>query len=565
MKSRRSYYYGQVVQGLEYNPRLFLYLLIFAVVVVYAYQFASQVSTQWMVAGFASLGILAGLTIMIWPYQAVMLYLGLAIWYHSFLRGETMVGMGSALVYPGDVFMAAFLVVEFFRGCMRQTHLYTATDRWMVALYAWALCCVARGVLDNGYSAIGESREFLHCISYFIVIHYVTRAEQTDSALRWLKWICIITAVCQLYFVVVVGGLKPRFAGGNLLNEYGCLNVVVLGILLGRDHIKRPSGSWSVILGCGTLLVVAGAFAAIYDPSLITSLTSLLGVVGNLSFSTQVLLLLPLGIGAAILLESAIQERSIAAIGIAMLLVLTFYSAMRAVVVSVLITLPFLLWITRRHFFKTMLLGAVAVTLGIVAVAAMNPFMGNQLDEFFAKTYRGIIDPSLDPTGSWRLYGWRWEIEKIFSNPFWVLIGQGFGGYYSWYFSLIDDVIKTGAHNQFIQFWSKMGLVGVGLFFTVVFSFYNQAFRFLQKSTDELQRSVMMIFMLVVLGNLVDMWVGQSMITLWPILAIGTALPRLWLAKPAGAPAINVTAPMRSRSPSGVSRRPPGQQPALSR
>jgi len=497
VKSRRAYYYGQVVQGLEYNPRLFLYLLIFAVVVVYAYQFASQVSTQWMVAGFASLGILAGLTIMIWPYQAVMLYLGLAIWYYAFLRGGTMVGMGSALVYPGDVFMAAFLVVEFFRGCMRQTHLYTATDRWMVALYAWALCCVARGVLDFGYSAIGESREFLHCISYFIVIHYVTRVEQTDSVLRWLKWICIITAVCQLYFVVVVGGRKPRFAGGNLLNEYGCLNIVVLGILLGRDHIKR--------------------------------------------------------------------HRTLAALGVAVLLVMTFYSAMRAVVASVLITLPFLLWITRRHFFKTMLLGGVAATLGIIVIAALNPFMGNQLDEFFAKTYRGIIEPSLDPTGSWRLYGWRWEMEKIFSNPFWVLIGQGFGGYYSWYFNLLDDVIKTGVHNQFIQFWSKMGLVGVGLFLTVVFSFYNQAFRFLQKSTDEFQRSVMMIFMLVVLGNLVDMWIGQSMITLWPILAIGTALPRLWLAKPASAPVINATAPMRSRSPSGVSRRPPGQQPAFSR
>ncbi|MFZ2642769.1 MAG: hypothetical protein WA117_17370, partial [Verrucomicrobiia bacterium] len=94
MKSRRGYYYGQIVQGLEYNPRLFLYLLIFGVVVVYAYQFASQLSTQWIVAGFASLGILAGLAIMVWPFQAVMLYLGFAIWYHSFLRGGTMVGMG---------------------------------------------------------------------------------------------------------------------------------------------------------------------------------------------------------------------------------------------------------------------------------------------------------------------------------------------------------------------------------------------------------------------------------------------------------------------------------------
>lgn len=496
MKTRRSYYYGQVVQSLEYNPRLFLYLLIFAVVVVFAYQFATQLSTQWMVAGFASLGILAGLAIMLWPFQSVMLYVGFAIWFSQFLRGSTMVGMGSALVYPGDVFVGAFMAVEFFRGCMRQTHLYTPTDRWMVALYAWALCCIARGTFTYGYSAIGESREFLHCISYFIAIHYITRVEDTETVLKWLKWICIITAVRQLY-VVFSQGFTPRFHGGNLLNEYACLNIVVLGILLGRDHIKR--------------------------------------------------------------------HRNLAGFAIVVLLFLTFYSAMRAILASVLITVPFLLWITRKYLIKTALIGMVAIVFGVVAIAILSPFVGGDLGEYFTRVYRGIIDPSQDPTGAWRLYGWRWEMSRIFSNPFWVLIGQGFGGYYEWYFALTDEVIKTGVHNQFIQFWSKMGLVGVGLFCCTVASFYIQGLRFLQKSTNELHRSFIMILMLIVLGNLVDMWVGQSMITLYPILAIGTALPRLWLSNPAKAPVINVTPPMRSRPPLGALRRPSGQQTAYSR
>lgn len=52
-----------------------------------------------------------------------------------------MVGMGSALVYPGDVFVGAFLVVEFFRGCMRQTHLYTATDH---SLHSASFSCTRR-------------------------------------------------------------------------------------------------------------------------------------------------------------------------------------------------------------------------------------------------------------------------------------------------------------------------------------------------------------------------------------------------------------------------------------
>ena len=397
MNSRRGYYYGQLVQGLEYNPRLFLYLLIFGVVVVYAYQFASQLSTQWIVAGFASLGILAGLAIMVWPFQAVMLYLGFAIWYHAFLRGGTMVGMGSALVYPGDVFVGAFLVVEFFRGCMRQTHLYTATDRWMVALFVWALCCVVRGVFSYGYSAVGESREFMHCISYFIAIHYITRIEQTDVVLRWLKWICIITALVQLYFVFAVRGFLPRFAGGNLLHEYGCLNLVVLGVLLGRDHIKRPiSGTWVVILGGGVLLVLGAAVANIYSPSLVADLTGLLGITRSSQSSQSsftMALMLPLGVAAAVVLHMAIQQRPMAALGIAVLLVLTFYSAMRAVVASILVTLPFLLWITRRHFLKTLLLGVIALIFGFIVISIMNPLLEGQLSEFFDRVYRGIVDP----------------------------------------------------------------------------------------------------------------------------------------------------------------------------
>lgn len=574
MKSRRSYYYGQIVQGLEYNPRLFLYLLIFAVVVVYAYQFATQVSTQWMVAGFASLGILAGLAIMIWPFQSVMLYLGLAIWYHSFLRGGTMVGMGSALVYPGDVFMGAFMTVEFFRGCMRQTHLYTATDRWMVALYAWALCCVARGAFTYGYSAVGESREYLHCISYFIAIHYITRVEQAETALRWLKWICIITALWQLFNIVILQGFKPRFIGGNLLNEYGCLNVVVLAILLGRDHIKLPlSGAWTVMFWVGTFLLVAAGVTALCAQEFVMGVMAdgvgVLSVVGgyvlDLPFFVQVMFFMPLGIAAALVLHSALQQRVFAAFCIVVLLALTFYSAMRAVVVSVLVTVPFLLWITRQNFIKAVLLAAVAVVAGIGLVVVMSPLLGGDLGEYFTKVYRGIIDPSHDPTGAWRLYGWRWEMNRIFSNPFWVLIGQGFGGYYEWYFGLTDQVLKTGVHNQFIQLWSKTGLVGVGLFCCVVISFFVQGLRFIQKSTGELQRSFMMILMLIVLGNLMDMWAGQSMITLWPIFAIGTALPRLWLGKAANAPVVNVASPMRSRSPIGAFRRPAGQQPAFTR
>ncbi|MFA6560298.1 MAG: O-antigen ligase family protein [Verrucomicrobiia bacterium] len=533
MKTRRSYYYGQIVQGLEYNPRLFLYLLIFAVVLVYAYQFASQVSTQWMVAGFASLGILAGLAIMVWPFQAVMLYLGLAIWYHAFLRGETMVGMGSALVYPGDVFVGAFLVVEFFRGCMRQTHLYTATDRWMVALYAWALCCVTRGVFEYGYSSIGESREFLHCISYFIAIHYVTRVEQTDSVLRWLKWIAVISSVYQVYNFVFVNQFSPRFAGGGPLAVFASLNVVVLAVLLGRDHIKKTLSMLPIAAAVGCIALAGGLYF-------------LIEYTGEAA-----VIWLKIPIGACLVWATAIilQYRVPAAIALMLQFALVLYSSQRASTMCVLATIPFLLWIGRRHFLKAVLLIGMSVTLFIAWLAFMNPTFGGQLIPYMQKQFTGIVAPHEDPTAAWRLYGWRWEMERIFSNPFWVLIGQGFGGYYDWYFNLTDAVIRTAPHNVYVQIWSKQGFVGLGLFGAVLLSFFRSGFRFLIRSQNELHRSIMMILMLEVFGNLVNQIGGQFVASLWVVLALGTVLPRLWLAEQPGSSAIRTgaTSPLHHR------------------
>lgn len=495
MKNYRAYYYGQIIHGLEYNPRLFLYLLILVGMFVFSYQFAAQLTSSWIVGAFATLGMVAVMAMLVWPYQAVFLFLGFSIWYHAFVRGQTVVGLGSALVYPGDAFVGAFLVLEFFRGCMRQTHLYTATDRWMLAFFAWSLICVGRGVMSHGYSAIGESREFMQIIAYFVAIHYITRPEQLKSVLKWLKWICIITSLYAFY-MVIANGFRPRYPGGNPLHLIAQLNIVVLGVLLGRDHIKRHRLLWSLVL--------------------------------------------------------------------LVMILLAFYSAMRAITVSMVATLPFLLWITRRHFIKAMALVAVGVVAAMGLLAILNPIYGGELIPALAKLYRGIINPTEDPTGSWRLYGWQWELEKIFSNPFWVIIGQGFGGYYQWFFGLMDESIRAPVHNQYIQMWSKMGLVSLALYAGILFTFYRDAFRFLQKSRDEFQRSVMMIIMLMVLGCQVNHMGGGIVVGLWVIMALGTALPRLWLLENPTPPVILATLPGRAKSHHPVGRWRPGLRSSVS-
>ncbi|MBI5830160.1 MAG: hypothetical protein HZB20_11630, partial [Chloroflexi bacterium] len=136
----------------------------------------------------------------------------------------------------------------------------------------------------------------------------------------------------------------------------------------------------------------------------------------------------------------------------------------------------------------------------------------------------------------------------VFSNPFWVLIGQGFGGYYEWYFNLMDEPIRTAPHSIFIILWSKMGLLGLILHCCVFGSFYRQGFSFLQRATDKFQRSIMMILMLAVFQIIVyQVSAGLPLFT-WVIMGIGTLLPRLWAQSSTGAPALR----SNSSSPRGM-------------
>jgi len=475
-----SRYYNHLVQQIEYNPRLFLILLIWACVVVFAYQFASMMISQWMMAALAVVALLAVVAILTWPFYAALIFIGLSAWIPNFSRGGTMMGLGGALVYPGDLFIGCFFIIEFFRGCMRQTRLYTATDRWVLAFLVWGMVCVARGAYSYSHSAIGESREILMAITYFFVIHHLTRPEHAETAVKWLAWTCVVIGAVMMYYFVQ-GGFRPRLLGPGGSAFHGALNVIVLGVLLGRDQIKRYR------------LVASACFIV--------------------------------------------------------LLALVLYSGLRSIILAILVSLPFVAIAGRRHIIKGVglcLLGVFA--FGMLAVI-MDPVFGGQLIPKLEKQLLGLINPAQDVTGSWRLYSFQWEMERIFSNPFWVLIGQGFGGYYEWFFGYFGvDAIRTAPHNQYIQIWSKMGFLGLSFYLGLLISFFCQAFRFLNHSRNETHRSVMMILMIVVLAEMVSQWAYGLHPSMWALLAFGTALPRLWAQQTVAPQVIHTSLPSSASS-----------------
>lgn len=515
MKTQRQYYYGQLIQRMEYNPRLFLILLIWGSVAVFAYQFALTLTSQWMVAGMSVAAFVISLLVIIWPFQGIMLFMGLSIWHYTFVRGGTVMGLGSALVYPVDLFVVCFLASEFFRGCTRQTRLYGPTDRWVLAFFVWTLACVLRGIPEYKNSAYGESREFIAAIAYFVTIHCITRVEQANKSVKWMMWIAIITSILQVFYFVFVNQFRPRIVGGGPLAIFGSMNLVVLGVLLGRDHITERMSALPIAaaLGCAALGGV------------------LYYVRNFVAEEATIWVGLPIGVCVVAAVALILQYRVAAVVALMFQFALVLCSAQRSPTMAVLATIPLLLWIGRRHFMVSLVLLVLSLGIFFGWLELMNPTLGGKLIPFMEKQFTAFLSPEMDPTGSWRLYGWRWELNKVFSNPFWVLIGQGFGGYYEWYFTLTDEVIRTAPHNVYIQLWSKQGLVGLGLYIVILISFFKQGFQFLIRSRNEMRRSIMMILMLVIFGNVVNQVGGQFVVGSWVIMALGTILPRLWLAE----------------------------------
>jgi hypothetical protein len=74
-----------------------------------------------------------------------------------------------------------------------------------------------------------------------------------------------------------------------------------------------------------------------------------------------------------------------------------------------------------------------------------------------------------------------------------------------------------------------------------------------------MRRSIMMILMLVIFGNMVNQIGGQFVVGSWVVMALGTILPRLWLAEqPSAAVHASAAPQMHSeRAPMRGSFRPP--------
>jgi O-Antigen ligase len=126
----------------------------------------------------------------------------------------------------------------------------------------------------------------------------------------------------------------------------------------------------------------------------------------------------------------------------------------------------------RRALMGKIALVGLALVISLGTAFVYFPEAGVRLGEKFA----GIINPLSDGTASWRIEGWRDQLERLKSSGS-VLFGQGFGGYY-YYWDDQGALVSASPHNGYIQLVLKLGLFGLAIYTLLVFEFFRRALVF---------------------------------------------------------------------------------------
>jgi O-antigen ligase len=119
-------------------------------------------------------------------------------------------------------------------------------------------------------------------------------------------------------------------------------------------------------------------------------------------------------------------------------------------------------------FLAKALLVSIAFLTVMAVVFINNPVFENS----FTGALHGITDPHSDETGSWRMEGWRQQLNGLSAKE--LLFGKGLGSYYRWFNRGVE--IKAGPHNTYVMIILKLGLLGLVAYGFLVFSFFRKIF-----------------------------------------------------------------------------------------
>ena len=366
-----------------------------------------------------------------------------------------------ANVYPIDIAIIALLFCFAF-DFLKSRRLYFTPDKSskiFLLFLIWNALAVLRGFYSFGYHAIGESRWYAFpVIFYFFVVAIFDNREKIASLMKWFMWLIILMLIVHFLDFYIIG------------------------------HVLVSTGRRTF------------RFITSYE-SLIISFALLALIVSNMSRN--------------VFLKGVVIKN----VTLIALLAAVIFTQHRSVWVAMAAGLVYACLLLRRLSIKLVLAGIVVLLLMVF----LAPFIENTLSvdifESVRKSAAFITNPSSDPTGSWRVIGWKQEIEAAMKNP---IFGQGLGGYSSWVAN--RKLLRVAVHNGYIMYFSKFGLIGCVLFFTGLFCWYRGMISYLRLEKNKLNKFLGQIILVCIFTHLIYSIFYSFSIFFWILLSMGTVL-----------------------------------------
>gem|GEM_PF-5241955 len=298
--------------------------------------------------------------------------------------------------------------------------------------------------------------------TFFTVIHLTFsaafRSKDFASSLKENIFLTIFILLIGIYIVACTS-----LYGKSAIGEGRKLGAYFFFPLLTMVSIKEPKDLRQLI---STLIFVAAFSATVSIVGIFVSKTiyKVISAEACLNLTLVAFSILVLNINGIIVIK-----RSLDKFMILMFFMLVFLNQHRSVWLAGMVGFILLLRLYRIQIlsFQRIVYALILISGLFITAIIIKPDFGSSL----VSSFQGFTDPSSDRTASWRMEGWKQQIDRVVRTKK-VIFGEGVGGYYSWIDRGVE--ITVSPHNGYVQIFLKMGLVGLTIYALFVLTFFRK-------------------------------------------------------------------------------------------
>jgi exopolysaccharide production protein ExoQ len=290
-----------------------------------------------------------------------------------------------------------------------------------------------------------------------------------------------------------------------------CSFILALNLSTSHDNLIRLT--WGLILAAGTIAVI-GILQYLFDPFTLTQAAIPGSTFGNKNIVSQVLVLI-LPLSYFLMLSKKVEGLKIwfLAVITAFIFVFIFYATSRAAWIVTFIEvllIIFYLIINRRKVSNWCFWNSNkrnATIFGLLLTLLLTNISADGFTFFLTIASDNInsIQESASDISSPRYQIWQTALNIFVDSP---IIGTGLGsfsqnlgneGYATW---TINNTFR--AHNDLLELAVELGLIGIFIFLSVVFSIIYSIFHILNKNSGEIHFFYYLVFVALI-GSFINL------------------------------------------------------------